>query len=153
MQHRISSGGLVIVDKRILLVRHFIEGKYDFWVPPGGGLEKKESILEGAVREVREETGLLVEPVKPVYIEQFYQPDLQHIKTWVLCRYISGEISTSAPEATREHIVEASFLGESEIKAIKKPVFPVVLNDPFWQDLEEGFPQLKYLGNREMEFY
>lgn len=153
MRHRISSGGIVVVDNRVLLVRHAIEGKYDFWVSPGGGLEPKEGIIAGATREVKEETGLLVEPVKPVYIEQFFQPDQQHIKTWILCRYLSGEISTAAPEATREHIVEASYFTEPQIKSMNQPVFPHVLYDEFWDDLKKGFPELKYLGNREMEFF
>jgi 8-oxo-dGTP pyrophosphatase MutT (NUDIX family) len=32
------------------------------WEPPGGVLDRDESIPEGLVREVREETGLIVEP-------------------------------------------------------------------------------------------
>jgi 8-oxo-dGTP diphosphatase len=153
VKHRISSGGIVVFENRILLVRHFVEDKYDFWVAPGGGLKPKESIFEGAVREVKEETGLVVETVKPVYFEQFYQPERQHIKTWILCRYISGEISTSAPEATREYIVEASWLDENQIKSMAMRVFPEVLINNFWKDLQDGFPELKYLGNRQMEFY
>ncbi len=153
MEHRISSGGIVVVDDRVLLVRHCIEQKYDFWVAPGGGLESGESITEGAVREVKEETGLLVEPLKPIYLEQFHQPDQQHIKTWVLCRYLSGEISTTAPEATREHITEASFFSQTQLQKIEIPIFPAVMNNEFWQDLEDGFPELKYLGNSKMEFY
>jgi 8-oxo-dGTP pyrophosphatase MutT (NUDIX family) len=33
------------------------------WEPPGGILEREESIIEGPLREVREETGLIVEPM------------------------------------------------------------------------------------------
>ena len=143
----------MVFENHVLLVRHFVKDKYDFWVAPGGGLKPKESIFEGAVREVKEETGLVVETVKPVYFEQFYQPERQHIKTWILCRYISGEISTSAPEATHEYIVEASWLDENQIKSMATRVFPEVLISNFWEDLQDGFPELKYLGNRQMEFY
>jgi 8-oxo-dGTP diphosphatase len=34
------------------------------WEPPGGVLELDESVLDGLRREVREETGLLVEPLR-----------------------------------------------------------------------------------------
>lgn len=153
MKHRISSGGIVVVDGCVLLVRHFVENSYDFFVAPGGGVKFGENILEAAVREVREETGLVVEATKPIYLEQFHQPGVQHIKTWVLCEFISGEISTAAPEATREHIVSASFFGQKQLKGISKPLFPDVLANQFWNDLAEGFPEFKYLGNHAMEFY
>lgn len=34
-----------------------------------------------------------------------------------------------------------------------KIVFPPVLNDVFWADLEAGFPEPRYLGVPEMQFY
>ena len=51
-------GALVADDGRVLLVR---EG--DTWLLPGGRLEAGESPDAGAVREVREETGIDVEVV------------------------------------------------------------------------------------------
>ncbi len=153
MKHRISAGGIVIIKNQVLLVRHFIEGAYDFYVAPGGGLELTEDILKAAEREVSEETGLVVRAIKPIYLEQFYQPDQLHMKTWVLCEYLTGEISTTAPEATREHIVEASLFSEKLIKEQTKPVFPDVLLSDFWRDRKNGFPDFRYLGNRAMEFY
>ena len=47
-------------DERIALIRkpHFTEG---IWRPPGGGVKPDEDVVEGAVREAFEETGLHVE--------------------------------------------------------------------------------------------
>ena len=57
--------GAVVVDRgRVLLVRRGHEPLKGHWSLPGGLLELGESLEAGVVREVREETGLLVEPVE-----------------------------------------------------------------------------------------
>jgi 8-oxo-dGTP diphosphatase len=54
-------GALVTHEGRVLLVR---EGRWEegeMWVSPGGLLETGETHAEGAIREIREETGVEVE--------------------------------------------------------------------------------------------
>jgi 8-oxo-dGTP pyrophosphatase MutT (NUDIX family) len=52
---------IVLVHKdKILAVKNWVsDGK---WSLPGGGLHKNEAMLEGAVRELREETSLKLDP-------------------------------------------------------------------------------------------
>ncbi|WP_433228253.1 NUDIX hydrolase [Actinomadura formosensis] len=50
--------GYLVEQGRVLLVHHNRFGK---WVPPGGHIEPGETFAETAVREFKEETGLLVE--------------------------------------------------------------------------------------------
>ena len=60
-RHSVSVAGVITdADGRALLIR-----RRDtlHWEPPGGVLELDESIETGLQREVREETGLTVEPV------------------------------------------------------------------------------------------
>ena len=47
-----------------LLLTHFDPevGLPPRWITPGGGIDAGESVLEAAVRELREETGILVSP-------------------------------------------------------------------------------------------
>jgi 8-oxo-dGTP diphosphatase len=45
-------------DHRLVLVRRAIEPGYGLWVFPGGYVDRGEPILEAAIREAREESGL-----------------------------------------------------------------------------------------------
>ena len=55
--------GALIHNNSILMVRH-VEPTRSYWTLPGGGLEAGETPAEAAVREVWEETGLLVKAVR-----------------------------------------------------------------------------------------
>jgi 8-oxo-dGTP pyrophosphatase MutT (NUDIX family) len=62
---------LVRCEGKLLVVRSWLgTGK---WMLPGGGLHKDEPVLDCAVREVREETGLLLEPdvLRPLFQETY----------------------------------------------------------------------------------
>ena len=67
--------GAVVVDQgRVLLVRRGHEPLKGKWSLPGGLLELGESLLEGVVRELREETGLTVEPIELIeLIDQIHR--------------------------------------------------------------------------------
>lgn len=50
---------MVIRDDTVMLVRHAQDGQ---WYLPGGGVKRRETLLEALARELREETRLVVEP-------------------------------------------------------------------------------------------
>jgi ADP-ribose pyrophosphatase YjhB (NUDIX family) len=59
--HSVSVAGVVIDERgRALLIQRRDNGH---WEAPGGILERDEDVLTGLRREVREETGLEVEPI------------------------------------------------------------------------------------------
>lgn len=151
MKHRIAAGVIVENEGRILLVRHRKAGTYDFWVAPGGGAEGGEDLHSTAKREVFEECGLQVEPLKIAYIEEVSNPHTRECKVWFTGRLIGGHLNCSATEAVREHIVEAAWLSPSEFA--NKIVFPPMLHVEYWRDKELGFAFPRYVGLREMEFY
>ena len=152
MQHRISAGAIVEdAAGQLLLVRHVLPGKYDFWVAPGGGVQGREELAAAAIREVREETGLHVAIDSLAYIEEFANPDTRHVKFWFTARLVGGSLSADAPEAKAEHIVEAAWLSRSDLGA--RTVFPSVLSDRYWDDRTRGFTTPAYLGLRTMEFW
>lgn len=60
----ISTGVAIVRDGKVLLVRRsindFLGGYYEL---PGGGVDNRETIEEAAMREIKEETGLLTSKV------------------------------------------------------------------------------------------
>jgi 8-oxo-dGTP pyrophosphatase MutT (NUDIX family) len=67
LEHR-RAARLVIRDEagRVLLFRHARPDGTTFWATPGGGLEPDESFDAAAVRELREETGLVRASLAPL---------------------------------------------------------------------------------------
>jgi ADP-ribose pyrophosphatase YjhB (NUDIX family) len=62
---KVTAGALVIDDEgRVLLARRAVEPDLGRWDIPGGFLEEGEHPLDGVKRELREETGLDIEPLE-----------------------------------------------------------------------------------------
>lgn len=100
--------------------------KRDDWGLPGGKVEEDETIMDAVVREVKEETGLDVEP------HQFIFGNLTESKAYYcytyICTITGGELHT--PEKIKE-------LGEGDVKWAD------------WEDIEAG----KYGGyNRHLHY-
>lgn len=150
MQHRISAGALVEQDGKVLLVHSVLPGRYDFWVAPGGGVEGDESLEAAAVREVKEESGLVVKTKKLAYVEELFGADIRYCKFWFTAELVGGALSWAAPEAEREHITEAAWLSRAQMTG--KVIFPEVLRSRYWSDHEHEFKSAIHLGLRRMEF-
>ncbi|CAH0535907.1 NUDIX hydrolase [Vibrio marisflavi] len=96
----------IIRDNKILLVKEIEDGG---WSMPGGWADVCESPSQGVVREVFEESGIVVDSPKLIAIKDRslhpYEPEFPfHIyKLFFVCRYVSGE-----PKPTME-ISEANF--------------------------------------------
>ncbi|MDB4897910.1 MAG: Mut-like protein [Firmicutes bacterium] len=71
LRRHLSAGGLVLEDGYILLIRN----RNGHWGLPKGHWEAGELLAETAVREVLEETGLLVEVGDLAFITEFRNMD------------------------------------------------------------------------------
>ena len=145
MRYGISAASIVTDDNKVLLVNHRQpEGDGDFWVPPGGGLEGNESIFECASRETFEETSLTVDLDRIVYIEEFVEPGYHFCKFFILCRTFSGTPSLENITEQEHFLADLRFFSKDEMPGTT--VYPEILRDQFWADLESGFPITRYLG-------
>jgi 8-oxo-dGTP diphosphatase len=111
----VGVGAIIIEDSRVLLVKRAHPPLQAQWSIPGGVLEVGELIREAAIREAREETGLIVEPgeLLGVYdrvlrnLEQRVQ--YHYVLIDFLCRRTGGELQAADDAAeirwfTREEL-------------------------------------------------
>ena len=91
-KHSVSVAAAILDDAgRFLVIRRADNGH---WEPPGGVLELNESITDGLVREVQEETGL---HVRPLALTGVYKNMSRGIVALVFrCRPIAGNAVTTS---------------------------------------------------------
>lgn len=93
----ITVKGIVIKDNCVLLlkrVRPSSDG-HGIWELPGGGLELGERPDQALQREMKEETNLDVEVMKPVYTFTAIRKDYQTVGIGFLCQMLSEDIQIS----------------------------------------------------------
>jgi 8-oxo-dGTP pyrophosphatase MutT (NUDIX family) len=108
---------------RILLARHH---DYDQWALPGGTIDPGETPADTAVREMWEETGLLVEPVRVlgVYggasfcITYPNGDQIASVDTVFECRVVGGKLA-----ADQEEISELRYFSEVDLAKLPLPLW------------------------------
>ena len=87
-----GSSAIILSEDRtkVLLTKRVYPPYPDFWEIPGGHKDDNETSEECAVREMREETGLVVRVVK--YIDKIVQKEKNHITNVYLCRLKTNRI-------------------------------------------------------------
>ncbi len=125
-------------EGRVLLVRHAAGGT---WVAPGGSIEPNEAPADAVVREMWEETGLLVEPTQvlgvyggPAFSFSYPNGDrVAYVMTLFECRVIDGRAHPDGVET-----LELGYFSESDLANLKlSPWMEAVMPDVFG-DLERA---------------
>jgi ADP-ribose pyrophosphatase YjhB (NUDIX family) len=110
--------GAVIVDNgRVLLVQRGAEPLKGHWSLPGGLLELGEPLTAGVAREVREETGLIVEPVELVELLDRIHHEGERVRYHYviadyLCRVTGGSLQAASDAAAARWIERAEWTAQ-----------------------------------------
>jgi ADP-ribose pyrophosphatase YjhB (NUDIX family) len=134
-------GALIFNRGRIILVERGKEPLKGYWSLPGGVLETGETLEQGVAREVREETGLEVKPVKVLEIfERIIRdargaPEYHYVLIDYICRVTGGTLR-AADDASRAAWVPQRLLPTYRITTGTLPV------------IEKGFRERGRLAGR-----
>ena len=89
-------------NNQILLIKRNTRPFLGYWALPGGRMDPDENIEQTIVREVKEETGLIVEIVDKVgeYVEKGIKDgiDYEYYPTCFVVKPVSGEIKKQDSE-------------------------------------------------------
>lgn len=117
MENRIRSSAIIFVDNKLITVyrEKIVNGKLKkYYVIPGGGVEKNETIEECAKREILEEVGIDIELTD----KYFYLEKENAEEYFYIANYVSGKIGTGVGPEFTERDVEK--YGTYEIRLIEK---------------------------------
>jgi ADP-ribose pyrophosphatase YjhB (NUDIX family) len=114
---KVDVRGVVFRGDQILMVRETVDGN---WSLPGGWADVGLSPSEVAVKEVYEESGLVVVPERLLAVldkkKQNHPPDLFHIyKIFILCRETGGELKGGMETS------ETGFFGPDKFPGLSVP--------------------------------
>lgn len=132
-EHPLIGVGAIIIDAdRVLLVKRAHPPIQGQWSIPGGVLEVGEMVREAAIREAREETGLIVEPgeLLGVYDRILRDPEKRvqyhYVLIDFLCRATGGQLQAATDAA--------------EVKWFKREELPALnLAEDTQEVIQKGF--------------
>jgi 8-oxo-dGTP diphosphatase len=92
----------IVHEGRLLLIARAQEPGKGNWSFPGGRIELGETIFEAIRREVREETGVMIDPEEVFQVHDWITRDetgqvrFHYITNYVRARYVGGETRASS---------------------------------------------------------
>jgi mutator protein MutT len=116
----VGVGGVILIEGKVVLIRRGQEPLRGRWVIPGGTVELGETLQEAVVREMEEETGLVVRPLDVVLVFDRIQREgasveYHYVIVDYLCERVSGTLRAGSDAA------EVALVAREDLEAYDLP--------------------------------
>lgn len=116
----VGVGGVVVHAGRVLLIRRGKPPLHGRWVVPGGTVELGEPLEQALVREMREETGLEVEPLELLTVfDRIERDGARVVYHYVIVDYLCGLRAGEARAGS--DALEVAWAGPDELERYDLP--------------------------------
>lgn len=117
VKKRSSAYGVYLLDGKVLMVK---SGWVDLWELPGGGIKEGESVIEGLIREFKEEAEMEIQKLNPQVIASikmnFYSDDIdQYFNSRMLFYHIIQAKKINWVKKEEDEIQEAAWVPVEEL--------------------------------------
>ena len=139
-EKRVRVGAIIINEGKIVSMYREREDRI-YYTFPGGGKEENETEEECAKREVLEEFGIIVNPIKKVYT---YESQYS-VEYFYLAKWIGGEFGTGEGEEFEENQTNGVYIPKwIEISSIPNlPLMPPDIATAFYEDYQKNGESLR----------
>ena len=125
MEIHLALKAIIKKDEKILIIKRSEKEDYfkGVWDLPGGKISFGEEPYESLKREVKEETNLEIEIIKPIRVwSVFKNTNIQLLGVTILCKYKSGEVKLSSEHTDYEWIKPEEIENYNTPEGIKRDV-------------------------------
>jgi ADP-ribose pyrophosphatase YjhB (NUDIX family) len=135
---RVSAGILVIWKNQVLLAKPAKSKNFCDWTPPKGKVDKNESIEQGAIREFKEEIGILLDENKLIDPFQIlFKQKKKLYKKVVFYKYFIQDLSeinlsnaiVPVEQLEQSEIHSAKFVSIHDIETYVTPKYQEIVLD------------------------
>ena len=139
-EKRIRARAIIMYEGKLVSMYRERQGRI-FYTFPGGGMEENETEDECVKREVLEEFGIIVKPLKKVYTYE----NKNSIEHFYVAEWISGEFGSGEGEEFQENrnngVYIPKFIEISDIPNL--PLMPPEVASAFCEDYTKNEKELR----------
>ena len=139
--YKVRATGVLIENNSLLLVKQKLSNNKN-WSLPGGRVEPGETLEQALIREMKEETGLDVEPIRMLYVCDVAASDNTVLHITFLAKWIGGEITLPTNEFDENPIHDVQFIPIDELTEYG-------ISEKFIEIIKNDFPNAgNYMGDK-----